>query len=229
MRVLVMVPAFNEQASVLDVIQDIREHCPEMDYVVIDDCSTDETRHLLVSHSIPYLGLSCNLGIGGCIQTGYQYALERKYDIAVQFDGDGQHDAKYLHDLIRPITENRADVVIGSRFILKQGFQSGPVRRIGIGFLSRMLHLLSGIHVEDVTSGMRAVGVQYIAEYARKYAQDYPEPEALLTAAVRGARIVEVPVEMRKRQNGESSIGPLWSVYYIVKVTLALILERLSA
>ena len=229
MKTLIVIPAYNEQDAILDVVEELRLCCPEMDYIVIDDCSEDETLQLLSKKKIPHLTLACNLGIGGCVQAGYQYAVEKGYELVVQFDGDGQHDARYLHELIRPVEEGHADIAVGSRFVERQGFQSSPARRLGIGFLSRLLRLLCGVRVSDVTSGLRAVGPAFVAEYAQSYAQDYPEPEALLAAAMKGARIVEVPVMMRERKSGASSIGPFRSVYYIVKVTLALILSRLSA
>lgn len=177
---------------------------------------------------IPHLDLPINLGIGGAVQTGYRYAYENGYDIAVQFDGDGQHDARYLKDLIRPILDGEADVVIGSRFITKQGFLSSALRRMGISFLSGLIYVLCGIRVLDVTSGMRAADKKAIAYFVDHYAQDYPEPEAILAAGLTGLQIAEVPVEMRKRQAGVTSINPLKSVYYMVKVSLALIISRIS-
>jgi len=229
MKTLVIIPAYNEQENILNTIADIRTHCPEVDYLVINDCSRDNTEQLLRDNGANYVSLPCNLGIGGGVQTGYRYADERGYDIAIQFDGDGQHDARYLRDLIAPIEAGTADIAIGSRFIKREGFQSTGLRRMGIGFLSGLIKLLCGIHVSDVTSGMRAVNRRFIEEYAKSYAQDYPEPEAIIAASVRGARIVEVPVEMRERQGGRSSINPLRSVYYMIKVSLALILARFSS
>lgn len=229
MKTLVIIPAYNEQENILNTISDINAHCPEVDYLVINDCSKDGTEALLREHGKSYVSLPCNLGIGGGVQTGYRYAWERGYDIAIQFDGDGQHDARYLRDLIAPIEAGTADIAIGSRFIKKEGFQSTGLRRFGIGFLSGMIKLLCGIRVTDVTSGMRAVNRRFIEQYARVYAQDYPEPEAIIAAAVKGARIVEVPVEMRERQGGKSSINPVRSVYYMIKVSLALVLARFSS
>ena len=228
MKTLILVPAYNEQDAILGVVDELRRFCPGTDFLVIDDCSNDDTPRLLRENHIPHLTLACNLGIGGCVQTGYQYAAEKGYELVVQFDGDGQYDARYLGALLRPVEEGAADVAVGSRFMEGRGFQSGPARRVGIAFLSRLLRLLCGVKVSDVTSGMRAVGPRLVAFYAETYAQDYPEPEALLAAAMKGARIAEVPVEMRERKGGASSISPLRSVYYIVKVTLALILERFS-
>ena len=229
MKTLVIIPAYNEQENILNTIADIRTHCPEVDYLVINDCSRDNTERLLRDNGANYVSLPCNLGIGGGVQTGYRYADERGYEIAIQFDGDGQHDARYLRDLIAPIEAGTADIAIGSRFIKREGFQSTGLRRMGIGFLSGLIKLLCGIHVSDVTSGMRAVNRRFIEEYAKSYAQDYPEPEAIIAASVRGARIVEVPVEMRERQGGRSSINPLRSIYYMIKVSLALILARFSS
>ena len=229
MKILVIIPAYNEQDNILNTIDDINRQCPEMDYVVINDCSTDDTERILRENDKNYLSLSCNLGIGGGVQTGYRYASEKGYDIAIQFDGDGQHEARFLRDLVAPIEAEEADIAIGSRFIRREGFQSTGLRRAGIGFLSGLIKLLCGIHIQDVTSGMRAVNRRFIEQYAVSYAQDYPEPEAIIAAAVRKARIVEVPVEMRERQGGKSSINPVRSVYYMVKVSLALILARFSA
>lgn len=228
MRVLVIIPAYNEQDNILNTVSDIRRHCPEVDYIVINDCSLDDTEKLLRENRLNYVSLSCNLGIGGGVQTGYRYAEAQGYDIAIQFDGDGQHEARYLRDLIAPIEAGTADIAIGSRFIRGEGFQSTGLRRLGIGFLSGLIRVLCGIRLTDVTSGMRAVNRRFIAEYARSYAQDYPEPEAIIAASVRGARIVEVPVQMRERQGGRSSINPIHSIYYMVKVSLALILARFS-
>lgn len=228
MKVLVMIPAYNEQDNILSTISDLEAYASFVDYVVINDCSTDNTRSVLQSKGANYLDLPVNLGIGGGVQTGYQYALEHNYDIAVQFDGDGQHIASYIKQLIAPIENGKADVVIGSRFIKKEGFQSSALRRLGIKFLSDLIYLLCGIRILDVTSGMRAVNQKVIREFAKNYAQDYPEPEAILAAGLKNAKIVEVPVQMRERQNGVSSINPIRSIYYMVKVSLALIIGRMT-
>lgn len=228
MKILILVPAYNEEENIFNTIQDIIFKAPDVGYIVINDCSKDGTKAVLKENNIPYLDLPINLGIGGGVQAGYLYAMEHDYDIAIQFDGDGQHDASYIKDLIAPIESGHADVVIGSRFIEKKGFQSSAMRRMGINFLSGMIKLLCGVKVKDVTSGMRAVNKKMICEFARNYAQDYPEPEAILSAGLMGARIVEVPVCMHERQNGVSSINTIKSVYYMIKVSLALIIERLT-
>ncbi|MBQ9195840.1 MAG: glycosyltransferase family 2 protein [Clostridia bacterium] len=229
MKVLIIIPAYNEQENIRNTVADIEAQCPEMDYIVINDCSTDGTERILKENRMHYLSLPCNLGIGGGVQTGYRYARDNGYDIAIQFDGDGQHEAKYLRDLIRPITEDRADIAIGSRFINHQGFQSSGLRRLGIRLLSGLIRLLCGVTVLDVTSGMRAVNRRFIEYYAVNYAQDYPEPEAIVMAAKHGAKIAEIPVEMRERQGGASSISPNRSIYYMIKVSLALILAKFTA
>lgn len=228
MKVLLIIPAYNEQENIQGVLADIGQYAPEMDCIVINDCSTDGTREVLRGIGANYLDLPINLGIGGGVQTGYRYALEHGYDIAVQFDGDGQHDARFLQDLIAPIVKGEADAVIGSRFLEREGFQSSALRRFGIHFLSGLIRILCGVRVLDVTSGMRAVNRDLIEVFSREYAQDYPEPEAILTSGLYGARIVEVPVQMRERKNGTSSISPVRSVYYMIKVSLNLVLARMS-
>ena len=225
---LIIIPAYNEQDNILQTIQDIEQNVPDANYIVIIDCSSDDTQTILRKHQANYLDVPVNLGIGGGVQTGYRYALEHDYDIAIQFDGDGQHEARYIRDLIIPIKNGQADVVIGSRFITNKGFQSSAMRRLGINFLSQLIHLLCGVKVKDVTSGMRAVNRKMIEEFSENYAQDYPEPEAILVTGLMGARIQEVPVQMRERQGGTSSINALRSVYYMIKVSIALVMTRLT-
>ena len=225
---LIIIPAYNEEENILNTVNDIIEHSPDTDYIVINDCSKDNTIQVLQENRIPYLSLPSNLGIGGGVQTGYRYAYAKGYDIAVQFDGDGQHQARYLKDLIRPVADGTADIAIGSRFLEKEGFQSTGLRRFGIRFLSGVIHTLCGVRVLDVTSGMRAVNRRFIREYAEHYAQDYPEPEALLYAGLRGATIKEVPVQMQERQSGKSSISAFKSIYYMIKVSLALVLGGIN-
>ena len=227
MKTLVIVPAHNEAANLPGVLDDLRRFCPEATILVINDCSTDETSELLPHCDVKYLTLPVNLGIGGVVQTGYRYASAHHYDFVVQFDGDGQHMAQYVHDLLRPLESGQADLVIGSRFLERKGYQSTGARRFGIRLLGRLIQTLCGICVNDVTSGMRAVNEKMAVLFSTDYAQDYPEPESILTAALHGARIMEVPVQMRERQGGQSSITPLGSVYYMIKVTLALIMSSI--
>ena len=227
MKTVIIIPAYNEAENIENVLNDISKNCPGVDTVVINDCSTDATVETLERLGARYISLPVNLGIGGGVQTGYIFARDNGYDIAVQFDGDGQHDAGYLHDLIEPLERGEADIAIGSRFIEKEGFQSTAMRRFGISFLSGLIRTISGVSVKDVTSGMRAANRKMITFFADNYAQYYPEPEAVLASGLAGAKIVEVPVKMRDRLGGESSISPLKSVYYMIKVTLAIILSGL--
>lgn len=228
LKILVLIPAFNEARNLENVITDLRRNAPLCDLLVLNDCSTDDTAAMLESLKVPHLSMPVNLGIGGNVQAGYKYALENDYDIAVQFDGDGQHDAAFINPLCEPLEADDADVAIGSRFVENEGFQSSAARRAGISFLSSLIKSLSGTEVADVTSGMRAVNRRMIAMYAEEYAQDYPEPEALLLAGLAGARIREVPVIMRERAEGKSSISGFKSLYYMIKVSLALMLLKIS-
>lgn len=228
MKVLVIIPAYNEEACIKKVIEKLQKDCPEVDYLVVNDCSTDKTADVLEAYDANYVSLPLNLGIGGGVQTGYKYALKYGYDVAIQIDGDGQHDTSYLMDVIKPIEQNQADIVIGSRFIEKKGFQSSGMRRIGIRFLSKLIYLCCGASVHDATSGFRAVNQKYIKLYANEYPTDYPEPEAIVRASLEGARVAEVPVIMKERESGKSSIYAWRSVYYMIKVSLAIILCRLS-
>ena len=227
-KILVIIPAYNEQDSIINVINKLKKDCPRADYVVINDCSKDNTLSVLKENNTSFVNLPINLGIGGGVQTGYKYALENGYDIAIQIDGDGQHDTAYLDKVIAPIEEGVADIAIGSRFIDKEGFQSSGMRRAGIKFLSALIKICCGTKVRDVTSGFRAVNRKYIKMYAYDYPTDYPEPEAIVQASVDGARIAEVPVIMKERETGQSSIYAWKSIYYMIKVSLAIIICRIS-
>jgi hypothetical protein len=228
MKVLVIIPAYNEEKSILSVIHKLKYDYPDADYVVINDCSKDDTISELESNHANYINLPLNLGIGGGVQTGYKYAWDNGYDIAIQIDGDGQHDTAYLKTVIKPIADGQADIVIGSRFITKEGFQSSGLRRAGINLLSILIQICCGTKIQDVTSGFRAVNREYIKKYAEDYPTDYPEPEAIVSASLAGARIKEVPVVMKERENGTSSISLWQSVYYMIKVSLSIVLCRLS-
>lgn len=227
MKVLIIIPAYNEAENIEYVVKDLQSSNIPVDYVVINDCSTDGTKELLLRNGINHINLPVNLGIGGCVQTGFRYALENNYDIAIQFDGDGQHDARYIETLLQPILEQGANVVVGSRFVDKKGFQSSAARRTGIRIISSLIHMLSGVKVMDVTSGMRAYDKTMIRLLAENYEDDYPEPDALLRAALNNAYIVEVPVQMRERMGGTSSINLRKSVYYMVKVCSSLVFMKL--
>ncbi len=225
---LIIIPAFNEEKSIKRVVNNIIENYPQYDYVVVSDGSKDNTAKICRDNQYTYLELPINLGIGGAVQAGYKYALKNGYDIAVQIDGDGQHDVSQITKVIAPLQQGDADIVIGSRFIEKEGFQSSSMRRFGIRFLSILIYLCTGRKILDVTSGYRAVNHKFIQIYAESYSSDYPEPEAIVAAVMHRGRIKEVPVIMKERNSGTSSIHAWKSVYYMIKVTLAIIICRIS-
>lgn len=227
-KVLIIIPAYNESANIEQVINYLVSQAPEVDYIIVNDGSTDNTLKICEEQHYHYLDLPINLGIGGAVQAGYVYALKNDYDIAVQMDGDGQHDIAYLDEVLKPILSEEADIVIGSRFLKKEGFQSSQTRRIGIKILSMLIKLTTGKKVVDVTSGYRAVNRKFIEIYAKDYPTDYPEPEAIVTAIMHRGKVVEVPVKMKAREGGESSITFRKSIYYMIKVTLAILVCRLS-
>lgn len=225
-KVLIIVPAYNEEEAIASTVADIHTHFPQGDVLVINDCSQDNTLAVLRREGIPHLNLPLNLGIGGGVQAGYQYALANDYDIAVQFDGDGQHRADQLEALIAPLLADEADMVVGSRFVAGEGqtgFQSSAMRRMGISFLSGLIRMVTRKQVKDVTSGFRACNRPLIQLFALAYAQDYPEPEAIITVIAHGYRIKEVSSLMRERKGGVSSIQSLKTVHYMVKVSLAVL------
>lgn len=223
MKKLAIIPAYNEEKSIVHVVEDILENAPGFDYVIINDCSTDRTKEVCREHGLNFVDLPVNLGIGGAVQTGYRYAWENGYDIAVQFDGDGQHDAAFLNEMADYLTENQYDMVIGSRFIKKEGFQSSFMRQVGIRYLGWLIKLLTGKLITDATSGMRMVGRDLIGEFSTDYPRDYPEPESTAAVLLKKKKVEEYPVRMRARTEGVSSISPLKSVYYMIKVSMSII------
>ncbi|MCM1125469.1 MAG: glycosyltransferase family 2 protein [Lachnospiraceae bacterium] len=227
-RCLIIIPAYNEAENIEQVVNHMREYAPQYDYLVVNDGSTDGTLALCENAHFDYLDLSINMGIGGAVQAGYIYACKRGYDIAIQMDGDGQHDIAYLEELLQPILEDKADIVIGSRFLKREGFQSSASRRLGINILSLLIKLMTGQKIMDVTSGYRAVNRRFIEIYSRDYPTDYPEPEAIVAAIMHRGRVMEMPVQMKAREGGTSSITLKRSVYYMIKVTLAILVCRLS-
>ncbi len=228
MKILVIIPAYNEEKNIVNVVENIKKNCPSVDYVIINDCSKDKTKEVIDKEGFNYVSLPINMGIGGGVQTGYKYAVEHNYDITIQIDGDGQHDPKYIDKLIQPILNGEADMVIGSRFIEKEGFQTSFMRRVGINFLKYLIKICCGVKITDATSGFRATNKKLTKEFSQNYAQDYPEPEAIIYSILNGYKVKEVPVIMHERQEGESSINMTKSVYYMIKVSLAIILCRIS-
>lgn len=227
MKKIVIIPAYNERESIVSTVEDIRKKAPEFDFIIVNDCSKDDTLAVCREHGFPVLDLPINLGIGGAVQTGYMYAYQNGYDIAVQMDGDGQHDAAYLERMVKVLAADHCDMVIGSRFIENQGFQSSGLRRCGIHFFAFLLRALFGQKITDATSGMRMCNRRTMELFIKDYPRDYPEPETLARLLRHKYRVKEVPVTMRQRNAGVSSISPGRSVYYMVKVTLAILIERL--
>jgi glycosyltransferase involved in cell wall biosynthesis len=221
-RCLAIVPAFNEVASIAEVVSEIRDFGREIEVLVVDDGSTDATAAVAEAAGASVLRLPLNLGIGGAVQSGYLYAFERGFDLAVQVDGDGQHDARELSRLLEPILAGRADLAIGTRFAGPRSYRAPLARRIGIGLFATLVSLRVRQRMTDTTSGFRAVNRRGIRLFAADYPHDYPEVESVVTAARGDLRVCEVPVAMRHRAAGQSSITTLRSFYYVVKVLLAL-------
>lgn len=228
MKQLIIIPAFNEEDNIIHLIDNVIQEHPQYDYIIINDCSTDRTEQICRNKLYNYITIPINLGIGGAVQCGYRYAFENGYDIAIQLDGDGQHNPEYIKKLLEPIFCGKADMVIGSRFITNEGFQTTIMRRIGISLIKIVIKLCCGTTITDTTSGFRAVNRKLIELFAKEYAHDYPEPEAIVTAVLNGYKVIEEPVIMNERIGGSSSINTLHSVYYMFKVPLALIIYRLS-
>ncbi len=233
MKTLIIIPAYNEEASIEEVVREIKEVEPLVDVLVINDCSSDKTLEVCKKADIPYLSMPINLGIGGVVQTGYMYAIAHQYDIAVQMDGDGQHNPNMLNRILAPILAGNADMVVGSRFLdiidkNAESFKSTKARRLGIRFFEHWIYFLSGCHITDATSGFRACNKRAMTLFAHDYAKDYPEPEAIMTALRNKLKVQEVSVSMRERQNGTSSIGGLNSIYYMLKVSLAVLISSIK-
>jgi len=224
LRRIAIVPALNEEHSIGRVIDELRAFDPGMDVVVVDDGSVDATSHVAAAKGARVLRLPFNLGIGGAVQTGFRYAFERGYDVAVRVDGDGQHDPAQLGRVLEPVLSGDADIAVGSRFAAEgvSGYRSSRPRRIGILLLAWIVSRIVGRRVTDTTSGFQALNREGIALFARDYPHDYPEVEATVMVFRHRLRLLEVPVEMRERGGGRSSITAMRSIYYMVKVLLAI-------
>ena len=222
--VLIIVPVLNEAEALPSVLGDLRRESPCSDVVVVNDGSTDRTAAVAREAGFRVLDMCFNLGIGGAMQAGFKYAVERGYAIAVQLDGDGQHPADQIDKIVAPVRDSGCDMAIGSRFLEDNGYEGDPWRRRGTRFLSRICTLASGQRITDATSGFRAFGPRALSYFVARYPADYPEPETIVLLSRRGMRVCEVPVEMRARQGGKSSISGIGGVYYMAKVTLALLI-----
>ena len=222
MKTLVIIPAFNEEETLRGVISGIRASLPQADILVVNDGSTDSTGNIAKEGGVWVLEHPYNMGIGATMQTGFLYALRNGCDIAIQVDGDGQHHPESLPSLIKPLIDGRANLVIGSRYLINGGFKSTLLRKLGIKFFTFLIWIFTRKRVTDPTSGFRAVDQKGIALYAKEYPSDYPEVEALISASKNGLQFQEIPTMMRHRQGGTSSIGILSALYYVVKVTLSI-------
>ncbi len=221
LRRVALVPAYNEEGSIGDVIDELRAVDPDAEVVVVDDGSRDRTGEVAAARGARVIRLPFNIGIGGAVQTGYRYAHENGFDLAVRVDGDGQHDPREVRLLLEPLLAGEADVAVGSRFAGTDGYRSSRSRRFAIRVLAWTVSALTGQRVTDPTSGFQVANRRAIALFAADFPHDYPEVEATVLLARHGLRRVEVPVTMRERSAGRSSIGAFRSVYYMVKVLLA--------
>ncbi|HHJ9573562.1 TPA: glycosyltransferase family 2 protein, partial [Streptococcus pyogenes] len=218
MKKLIIIPAYNESSNIVNTIRTIESDASDFDYIIIDDCSTDNTLAICQKQGFNVISLPINLGIGGAVQTGYRYAQRCGYDVAVQVDGDGQHNPCYLEKMVEVLVQSSVNMVIGSRFITKEGFQSSFARRIGIKYFTWLIALLTGKKITDATSGLRLIDRSLIERFANHYPDDYPEPETVVDVLVSHFKVKEIPVVMNERQGGVSSISLTKSVYYMIKV-----------
>lgn len=228
LSLLVIIPAYNEEATLGGVIARIRQEAPHAAVAVVIDLPTDRTEEVARAAGATVLKLPIRMGIGGAVRAGFRFAWERGYRAALQFDADGQHDAADIARLVEPLAAGEADLVIGSRFITGEGYQSAPARRAAIRFFSRLTSALAGTPLTDITSGLRAVGPRLLPLYARAYPVEYPDAEAILQAVYCGFRVREVPVRMHARQAGHSSVTWSQSVYYPFKVLVSIAAAAMS-
>ena len=230
MKVLLIIPAYNEEENILNTCNKIKEFSEDLDFVVINDGSKDNTLKILEENNLNHINLINNLGIGGAVQTGYKYAYENNYDIAIQFDGDGQHDVNYVPNICEPLVNGQADMCIGTRYLDKREseFQSTFMRRLGANIISAFIKILCKKKITDPTSGFRAVNKKVIEKFANEYPTEYPEPESTVQLLVNKYKVVEVPVSMNERVGGVSSIRFGKTIDYMIKVVLAIIVDSIS-
>ena len=227
LKKLIIIPAYNESSNIEGTVAAIKKDAPDFDYVIINDCSTDNTLEICHKNNFNVVSLPYNLGIGGAVQTGYLYAKKYGYDLAVQVDGDGQHNPAFLSKMANELIESNVNMVIGSRFLEKEGFRSSFMRRVGIRYFTGLIRMLTGKKITDATSGLRMIDRNIIELFANDYPDDYPEPETIVSLLNKGYSVKEIPVVMNERQGGVSSISATKSVYYMIKVTLAILFVKL--
>ena len=231
-KVLLIIPAYNEEENILKTYQKVidynKKEKKHYDVIVINDCSKDKTSKICHDNNIPVIDLIHNLGIGGAVQTGYKYAYQNNYDIAVQFDGDGQHDVRYVEKIIKPIIEKKADLVIGSRFVEDiKTFKSTFARRVGIKIISCFMKFATHKKIHDTTSGFRACSKELIYDFSLSYPSEYPEPITTAEVLKKKYTVKEVAVEMNEREAGVSSIRAWKNIYYMLNVCLALLAVKI--
>jgi glycosyltransferase involved in cell wall biosynthesis len=224
-RRIAVVPAYNEERNIGRLLAELRSLDPELEVVVVSDGSSDRTPEVAAAAGAHVVRLPFNLGIGGAVQTGFRFAWEGGYDLAVRLDGDGQHDPAQLREVVEPVVSGEADLAIGSRFIGEGGYRSSAARRVGIRVLARVVSWIAHQRLTDTTSGFQALNRKAIGLFAADLPHDYPEVEGLVMAVRHKVRVREVPVTMREREHGRSSIGTLGSVYYMIKVLLAIFVD----
>lgn len=222
MRPIAIVPAYNEERNIGRVVDELRAFDPDIDVVVISDGSVDGTTKVAAAHGAHVVALPYNLGIGGAVQTGFKYAFENGYDLVVRCDGDGQHIPSELPKVLAPVLAGEADIAVGSRFAGGDGYRSSATRRVGIRLLALIVSAIARQRVTDTTSGFQALNRKALELFAADYPHDYPEVEGMVMTIKHRLRLREVPVEMREREHGRSSITALRSIYYMAKVLVAL-------
>jgi glycosyltransferase involved in cell wall biosynthesis len=228
LKTLIIIPLFNEEENIELILNDLNTIIPSCDILFIDDKSTDKTlQKIKNTTNFPVLQLSINLGIGGAIQAGFKYAVLYNYDFVVQYDGDGQHIAEEINTILNPLLEKKANVIIGSRFLNPGKKYAGNIlRKLGIKYFKYLIYLLTGIVITDSTSGFRAYDKKVLSFLSENYPSDYPEPEAIILFHKKKFNIKEVSVEMRLRTKGKSSISGLLTLYYILKVSVSIIMSN---
>ena len=224
MKTLIIIPAYNEEKCIKKVVDNVMEVNNNVDVLVVNDGSKDDTLIEAKKTKAKVLNLPFNLGIGGAVQAGYIYANKNNYDVAIQLDGDGQHNPKYIEEMVNIIKENKAEMVIGSRFIEETGYNQTFARMFGIRIIRVIMKIFTGKKIFDPTSGYRAVNKRIIKKFSENYPYDYPEPDTNMRLLKEKVQIMEIPVEMHNRETGKSSITPLKSIYYMIKVTLAMLI-----